>query len=121
MQVLLKKEGLFGFDETKYTKIASDVFDTMVSGAFGEQKERRDKVEAEMFYFKNMRDYDDYNFNHNEDNTLFDNTKSVYVSQKGEIFVFKRPEIANSVTITNNNKERIDVTTNTKEDTSKKS
>lgn len=124
MQVLLKKEGLFGFDESKYTKITSDVFDTMVSGAFGESKGSKDKVEAEMFYFKNMREYDDYNFSHNENNTLFDKTKNVYVSTKGEIFVFANSNkviVSNTHNVLNTGNPITNVTTNTKEDTSTKS
>lgn len=133
MQVLLKKEALFVFDESKYTRVPSEVFDNMVESSFPSEKGKKDNIECEVMYFKNMRDYDDYNYNTNKN--IFDKTKDVFISQKGEVFVFcKVKDTSSASTITNSNSNTdvtvkkptnitltADVTTNTEKDKATKS
>lgn len=130
MQVLLKKEALFVFDESKYTRVPSEVFDNMVESSFPSEKGKKDDIECEVMYFKNMRDYDDYN--HNTNKNIFDKTKDVFISQKGEVFVFCKVKDT-SLTVTNNGSTdattkkptnitlTADVTTNTEKDKTTKS
>lgn len=104
MLVLLKKEATFNFDESNYTKMPSYVFNNMVEASFPTKNNKNEAVEAEMMYFKNMRDYDDYNYNHNKDGDMFDKTKNVFISQKGEIFVIcKAKETPTVETVSNAN------------------
>lgn len=102
MLVLLKKEATFNFDESKYTKMPSDVFNNMVEASFPTKNNKNEAIEAEMMYFKNMRDYDDYNFNHNKNGDVFDKTKDVFISQKGEIFVICKAKETTPDEITTN-------------------
>lgn len=108
MKVLLKKEAVFVFDESKYTRVPSDVFDNMVESSFPSEKEKKDNIECEVMYFKNMRDYDDYN--HNTNKNIFDKTKDVFISQKGEVFVFCKVKGTSLTTNISNNNGNIDVT-----------
>lgn len=108
MKVLLKKEAVFVFDESKYTRVPSDVFDNMVESSFPSEKEKKDNIECEVMYFKNMRDYDDYN--HNTNKNIFDKTKDVFISHKGEVFVFCKVKDASLTTTISSNSGNTDVT-----------
>ena len=98
MKVLLKKEGYFEFDETKFTKIPSDVFNAMATTTF-ENVEKVDSNIPEVLYFKNMKDYITHA---SSGKYIFDKTKDVFVSQKGEIFVYLNSVIKSGSVIVDN-------------------
>lgn len=98
MKVLLKKEGYFEFDETKYTKIPNDVFNAMTITSF-ENVEKVDSNIPEILYFKNMKDYMTHA---SSGKYVFDKTKDVFVSQKGEIFVYLNSVIKSGSIIVDN-------------------
>lgn len=98
MKVLLKKEGYFEFDETKFTKIPGDVFNAMATTSF-ENVEKVDSNIPEVLYFKNMKDYITHA---SSGKYVLDKTKDAFVSQKGEIFVYLNSVIKSGSVIVDN-------------------
>ena len=81
MQLILKREAEFDFNESKYTAIPSEVFNTLV----GEPDEGvlADPQLPKMFMFDNKADYIKHAKLHD-----IDFNKSIYVSNKGQILCY---------------------------------
>lgn len=93
MEVLLIKEANYDFNESKFTAIPNEVFTTLVGDPIMALEDTKPKVimyESKDEYIKNAE-------RHN-----IDESKSVYVNQKGQIFCYLKEE--NGSTDTEENK-----------------
>lgn len=116
MKVLLKKEGYFEFDETKFTKIPNDVFNAMAIASF-DNVEAINKNIPEVLYFKNMKEY---MVHYSNGKFALDKRKDIFVSQKGEVFVYLNTDIKSGSVSVATTKEETDVTANTEKNTTSK-
>lgn len=79
MEVLLIKEANYDFNEEKFTAIPNEVFTTLV----GDPVATFDGSKPRVIMYESKNDYLKTSNRHN-----IDESKSVYVNQKGQIFCY---------------------------------
>ena len=96
MKVKLTKSAVYEFNEDKFTAIPTTTFNKMISSVDG----KKEDIEDEMVFFGSIEEYvegrKEYRFN---------SEKSVYVNEKGQIFVFVEPFNNDGTTNTEKNSE----------------
>lgn len=99
MKVILTKEVEFEFNEEKYSVLPYEIFSTLVGNNVCKDSTNLPKV----IVFENKGDY-----LMNSDRYDIDTEKSIYLTKKGQIFCFLKPE-------DKENSEDTDEPTNTEE------